>query len=535
MIKKRKKMDRNFFLVFLSFFFVVIVFFLSIGWSTFSQNLLVDHIGVTVRAQSDIRITDFSVSNDGVSQTNGAISMWEEFNVNKIESSVYLPNDTSKIKYKIEITNFGNVDMGIFDITGLSSELEIESIENYTVGQKLCNNDKCNLGMKKDIYITIGYKNGVKPSSKEDYIVHLDFDFRKIYKVTYVDLYGNLPNEIIEGGTLTATFNQAPYDIIVYQNNVEIRNYTLNQNVFTLQDVRGDISVSLAPFLFDVKSNKSELDITEGSGSVTLTLTNYNSDRYNHFDINYEVSVEANSKFNFNYRGDAQKGVLSNGRSTKQVIIDVTPVDDSNVKLLDNFIITIKTTSPVESTKQISISVKRTFMYVGNVDGTYSSEIDCTHVPNYKNLTADNFLFNVEEINIPEPAHGTLTFTKTYNPNTGKLTVARNSITGHGTISFKGQIYATTEAKELTTKSGDYVVQFDCTHVEHYYDKTENSFIIDMIKLEIPTSTAAPDGAYGRLQFTKVYDPVSGVLTVTRSSITGTGIIIHPYYTVYAP
>ena len=96
------------------FILAIMVFFLSLGWATFSQNLLVDDVTLTVRAQADIRVTDISVATDSSFNQNEAISNWEEYNVKKVKTSVYLPNENSQIKYKIEKSRARHAKRNLF-------------------------------------------------------------------------------------------------------------------------------------------------------------------------------------------------------------------------------------------------------------------------------------------------------------------------------------------------------------------------------------------------------------------------------------
>lgn len=50
-----------------------------------------------------------------------------------------LPNANSSVTYAIDVTNVGNVEMEILDITGLPDNLKY-SISNYNLKDKLCDN-----------------------------------------------------------------------------------------------------------------------------------------------------------------------------------------------------------------------------------------------------------------------------------------------------------------------------------------------------------------------------------------------------------
>ena len=138
--------------------------------------------------------------------------IWEEYNVKKIQTSISLPENDSQIKYKIQVTNFGNVEMGIFDITGLPDNLEYV-IEDYKLGEKICVDNECKLGIQKDFYIIIKYKDGFK-SDNIDYIIDLNFDFRAFYKIQYTGFpaeANTLPNEIIANEKLRLDLSKYEY------------------------------------------------------------------------------------------------------------------------------------------------------------------------------------------------------------------------------------------------------------------------------------------------------------------------------------
>ena len=132
---------------------VMSIVMLSIGYSAFNQSLLMDDVALEVRIKSDIRITNISLD-----KVNNAVSAQEDYNVSNIFGDISLPSANSSITYKVQITNFGNTEMGILDITGLPNNLEYE-ISGYKLQDKICVEQNCKLGIKKDIYITIKYKS----------------------------------------------------------------------------------------------------------------------------------------------------------------------------------------------------------------------------------------------------------------------------------------------------------------------------------------------------------------------------------------
>ena len=203
-----KKYNKKMFVIkFTSLFVVLNVLLLSIGFSAFQNDLIVSDLWAAVRLNKDIRVTGVFARNS----VSSATSNWEDYNVNNITSSMSLPNNNSTITYEVNITNFGNTDMGILSISGLPSNLEY-SISGYTLGNKLCDNNnssKCNLGSVSTIQITIGYKENGYDSNNTDYMLGLVFDFRRIYSISYdgFSSVSGLPTSIMDGESKTITFN----------------------------------------------------------------------------------------------------------------------------------------------------------------------------------------------------------------------------------------------------------------------------------------------------------------------------------------
>lgn len=90
---------------------------------------------------------------------------------------------------------------------------------------------------------------------------------------------------------------------------------------------------------------------------------------------------------------------------------------------------------------------------VGNVTGAYSTTIDCTGVTDWQSRTADDFIMDIIWIDLPSEITGTMYFTKSYNPSTGKLTINRSSIIGNGTVTFNANIYTTRYPSQVTSLS----------------------------------------------------------------------------------
>ena len=296
--------------------------------------------------------------------------------------------------------------------------------------------------------------------------------------------------------------------------------YVLNRNF--------NIKISSAPFYFSTEVTTADIVLRENKAEIGLVLKNNDGNNYNTYDTKYEIKLLEDSDFSIVVE-DSNNGVIK-GDSVKNnsVKAHMTPIENDVIKLKEDVTLLIKSTYPYAKEINETIIIKRPFVEVGKISGGKSATIDCTKVEGWQNLTEDNFLFDVEQIEVPGEATGILNFTKSYDSNTGILTVSRNGIDGTGTIIFTGNIYARTEAELVESKSGGYVISVDCKNTEDWQNKTVNDFAIDLKSVEIP------DYAIGTMIFTKTYNSTQGTLTVNRSSIKGDGFIISFYIDVYS-
>ena len=249
------------------------ILFLTIGFSTFTNNLNINSIA-TVRVQKDIRVTNISMSNS----TSGAYSNWEEYNVHYFEASAALPNSDSTITYDIEIKNIGNTEMGISSITGLPDNLTY-SISNYNLNDTLCDDTtstRCKLGTTTTLHITIGYAPNGYDSSNITYILGMDFDFKEVYSITYIGFSSveNLPTKIMDGETKTITFNNTTGIPAEVTTNNATANYT--NPTLTISNATDNVVITrlFSITYINFPGDTSELASTIGPEGGTI---NFNS------------------------------------------------------------------------------------------------------------------------------------------------------------------------------------------------------------------------------------------------------------------
>ena len=210
----------------------LIILFLTIGFSSYQTALDVSSLSAIVRIQKDIRITNVSVSGS----TSSGISNYEEYNVNKFISGVTLPNVDSTVSYDVVVTNLGNVEMGITNITGLPNNLKYV-IDGYTLGDALCDDldsTQCKLGSKTTIHITIGYNDNAYDSSNTTFDLEANFTFESINKVAKV---GDTYYETLKAAIESVPGDDTETTVILLKNTSEKLTVNSGQNIiFNLQN-----------------------------------------------------------------------------------------------------------------------------------------------------------------------------------------------------------------------------------------------------------------------------------------------------------
>jgi len=195
-MKKTKKI--------ISLLIIIAVLTLTIGFSSFYATTSINNISALIEPHADVRITSFSQE----STTNSGSSSYNTYTDNTVSSRISLPNTNSTVKYEVKITNLGNVEVGILDITGLPSDLKMSG---YTLKTMLCDDtisNQCTSSSVSKIEITIEYDpNGNYTSTTYD--LNLTFIFKQAYTITYSGFSSTsgLPTSILDTEVKTITFN----------------------------------------------------------------------------------------------------------------------------------------------------------------------------------------------------------------------------------------------------------------------------------------------------------------------------------------
>ena len=271
-VDKRRKMNP---VTIVALLLTVLVLSLTIGFSAMHSSLDIGSLSAIVRINKDIRVTNVTLD----STTSSAVSNWEEYNVTSISSNVDLPNANSTISFEVEVTNLGNIEMGIFDISGLPNNLDY-SISGYNLKNMLCDDSDsstCKLGSVSTFTITLSYKNGMYNSSSTNYNVKLDFDFRRFYTISYVNLnYANLPTTAIEGSDISFTLN-IPYPDRVHFDGTSTGSYNSSTGAVSITNIIDDITISYLTMSYFAAYDGSSGEIFNEFTSPTITSFSRNT------------------------------------------------------------------------------------------------------------------------------------------------------------------------------------------------------------------------------------------------------------------
>lgn len=186
------------------------------------------------RVDADVRITNFELSE----LSENAVSSYEEFNKDTLESSVTFQNDDSYIIYKVEVTNYGTTSSGISSITGLQDGLTLELID-YNLKDKICDtNNNCSTLATKTFYIKVTGSTGT-------YNLSLNFNFQNFYSITYKNLSDDsYPTEIIGGDTLSLDVSTSIMNKFYAENSEGSLTTTLSSNILTVENIMSDLSIT---------------------------------------------------------------------------------------------------------------------------------------------------------------------------------------------------------------------------------------------------------------------------------------------------
>lgn len=238
---------------YISYLVLLMIVFLSIGYSAFTTSTDIKDISVYVNVINPIRISRF--------ETSSNLSSYATHTKDTATTNINLGENDS-ITYTIDATNLGRNAMGIYEITGLPNNLEYE-LTDYNLGDALCDtNNLCVSGITKTFYLTIKYKENGYDSSNTTYTINLSFDFRLMRNITYSNMDSTgYPTRVIDGGNLSLAFtNEIPKTVSVSG----AASYTYVEPNLTITDAISDIVISSTKFDYQMFAYNGT-DGTDGS------------------------------------------------------------------------------------------------------------------------------------------------------------------------------------------------------------------------------------------------------------------------------
>ena len=287
MLKKYKIMKSKTFII-SSYIILIFVIGISIGFSAFFNELNIKGISAIIKVSADIRVT--SVYQDET--YSDAYSTSLDYNVSNINGMITLPNEDSYVDYIVKITNVGNVEMGIKEITLDNENLDYE-ISNYTLGDKVCSDEssECTLGAEKNVMVRIKWKTDKYDANNINNHFILNFDFQNYHKVIIDESIKsyiiNCPEEVLNSSNLTFQYTGSKFDGRIYMNGQKIYDYKIVDDTITVENVTGEIIIQYISY--NIENGSFEIPVL-ASGSYK-SIDAYLVDSWNTTSIADKVEI----------------------------------------------------------------------------------------------------------------------------------------------------------------------------------------------------------------------------------------------------
>ena len=348
-VTKRKNITLCFILSF-------VIISLSIGFSSYLNNLSIKDATLTVRIDKDVRVMGVSVNS-----VNDAVSSYEDYNVSNITSNVKLSSADSYVIYDVDVYNLGNIDVAIGSYTIDNDNLNVEFL-NYNIKDRICVDNLCNLGVKKKIQVKVSYKDGKYDDSNLIQSFKIKFNFATVYSVSYegFDSSDSLNKYAVDGTSFSESFTfDSSKTLSVTMNDKllsEGSDYTYSDGVLKVLNVDGNIVVKLS----DMSYMKEKVVANYTSSGSEDDLTLFDLDSMSSDDKTSNFSNAATESGVYRIKGITGTGnslvfrgnVTNNYVSFGGLIWRITQIDeDGNLRLILNNIVS---TSQYNTTSSIS-------------------------------------------------------------------------------------------------------------------------------------------------------------------------------------
>lgn len=455
---KRKKNNVNKITI-ISTIIVLLVLCLSIGWSSLNSIMHLESLAV-VRINSDTRVTNFIHS----TSSNGGVSNGEEYNVNEVSASIDLPNNNSTVTFEVEITNMelpSNTYMGIKSMIGLPSNLKILNITDYTLKDKLCDDNDptdCGSGSQKTFYITIGYKdNNSYDPNDTNYGFVLSMEFKKVFDITYTGFTNQpiTPITVMDGDSPIITFTDTINNLLITSGGNTLvlgTNYTCSNNVLTfISPIRDHLFItnpSVYTITYELNGGiQAENQVTTYTTNVNQTILSptktdyifggwYLNSGFTGDDIRNTSQISGNVTLYANWVN--QKARIGNNYYTTlaAAISAVTNSDETTIELLAN------------SSEKITIGNSRNII-LDLKNNTLSNSGNSPVIANNGNLTIINGTIT------SSANQGAINNNATLNITGGTIaaTGTRQAIYNSGVLNISGGEFTSTTSERATVQN----------------------------------------------------------------------------------
>lgn len=240
----------------------IVVLFMSVGYSNFSKKLTADEILASVRIAEDIRVNSVAE----LERAGEATTSYVNYDHKSIEGTINLPTTTSSVTYIVEILNISATEYEISSVSGLPEALDYEIID-YNLGDKICVEDKCSLGIFKPIKVKIKYKEGAVIPANPEYNFELIFNFQE-YQIKDIHI-NEIANEILSNDGASASLPTYKDTTANFAVNLPNNNSTIEYDINILNNSK------------EIKTLKSIETLLNSNGAdVDYRITGININEY---------------------------------------------------------------------------------------------------------------------------------------------------------------------------------------------------------------------------------------------------------------
>jgi len=291
---------------------IIISVSLSIGYSVYEVKLSVDNSLISVRIDKKVRIT--SINTDNI--VNSAEVISKDYDINKLYLDIIMPNNNSEIEFKVGVKNYGNVEIGISNISINEEYKNILEIKSNEINDKIRDEDNnceidingCKLDIDGFIYITLNYKENVYNSENITFNnIILEITFNEAYDVEF----NGFDNLNLSNKDLVAIKNtqyeiyidtlDIDEEISIIMNGMIIYDYILENNILKIPSVDGRIIITKSKMqgtyynitYENIINNNYPTRIREGNNLIIEFITDIPRNIYviNSNNYNYEYNI----------------------------------------------------------------------------------------------------------------------------------------------------------------------------------------------------------------------------------------------------